>query len=51
MIDARTIFGNKFIMDQKDKSLKETNDRMKEMGPAFIRMIGDTLREKEKNDV
>lgn len=48
MIDARVIFGNKFIQDQQDKSHNETDERLKIMGPAFIKMVGLALNHQEK---
>ncbi len=48
MIDARVIFGNKFIQDQQDKSHNETDERLKIMGPAFIKMVGLALNHAEK---
>lgn len=50
MIDARVQFGSKFIADQQDKTPKETDERLKEMGPAFIKMVGMALNAQERDD-
>lgn len=48
MIDARVTFGSKFIADQQNKTTKETDDRLKEMGPSFVKMVGMALNAAEK---
>lgn len=45
VIDASVEFGKKFIRDNNEKTLKETDERLRVMGPAFIHMVGKALNE------
>ncbi len=43
VIDATQKFGEKFSKDQDGKSIQETNDRLREMGSPFTRMVGKAI--------
>ena len=52
VIDARLTFGTKFIQDsQANLSIKETDNRLKIMGPAFIKMVGHAINHAPQEEI